>query len=101
MCWKFHILICQYAVNTVRGTYTSVYKIFTEYLLQYSKYYSITAYMQKKSMTIPANILESCFANVSTDSIASSMHDIPLLIHFFAEAGPTPYTPVNVYKVTN
>ena len=30
--------------------------------------------------------------------MASAMHDIPLLIHFFAEAGPTPYTPVNVCK---
>jgi len=30
--------------------------------------------------------------------MASSMHDIPLLIHFFADAGPTPYTPVNVYN---
>jgi len=29
------------------------------------------------------------------------MHDIPFLIHFFAEAGPTPYTPVNVCNTTD
>jgi len=96
---SFTFSFCQHTINIVHGINISTHKMLRIFIIiqQTSSSYRLCA---QRIVAIPANILESCFANVLMDPMASSMHDIPLLIHFFAEAGPTPYTPVNIYKIT-